>query len=51
MTDEKIDFRSLKKNVYLTGSTSLLSDVSSEMIYPVLPFFLKALLGAAAPAY
>jgi len=34
------------RNVVLLGLTSLLTDVSSEMVYPLLPFFLAAALGA-----
>jgi nitrate/nitrite transporter NarK len=32
-------------NILLLGLTSLLTDVSSEMVYPLLPFFLTAVLG------
>lgn len=32
-------------NIFLLGLTSLLTDVSSEMVYPLLPFFLTAVLG------
>lgn len=34
------------RNVLLLGIVSLLTDVSSEMIYPVVPLFLTAVLGA-----
>ncbi len=33
-------------NILLLGFTSLLTDVSSEMVYPLVPFFLIAALGA-----
>ncbi len=33
-----------KKNVWLLGWVSFFTDISSEMIYPLLPSFLKALL-------
>jgi len=33
-------------NVILLGITSFLTDVSSEMVYPIIPFFLTAALGA-----
>jgi len=33
------------RNVWLLGMTSLLTDVSSEMILPILPFFIEALGG------
>ncbi|MCM8797289.1 MAG: MFS transporter [Candidatus Omnitrophica bacterium] len=35
------------RNIILLGITSLLTDVSSEMIYPVLPVFLVMTLGAS----
>src|SRR3989344_3596619 len=34
------------RNVIWLGITSLLTDLSSEMIFPVLPIFLKGVLGA-----
>lgn len=33
------------KNILFTGLTSFFTDISSEMIYPVLPFFLRSVLG------
>ncbi|HEY4909740.1 MAG TPA: MFS transporter, partial [Methylomirabilota bacterium] len=35
------------RNVVLLGLTSLLTDISSEMVYPLVPFFLTAVLGAS----
>ncbi|MBN2547175.1 MAG: MFS transporter [Spirochaetes bacterium] len=35
-----------KKNILFTGLTSFFTDISSEMIYPILPFFLTSVLGA-----
>lgn len=35
----------VEKNVFFMGLTSLLTDVSSEMIYPLLPLFLSTVLG------
>ncbi|TET43324.1 MFS transporter [Candidatus Aerophobetes bacterium] len=35
----------IKKNVVLLGGTSLLTDLSSEMIHPLLPMFISALGG------
>ncbi len=35
-------------NILLLGLTSLFTDVSSEMIYPLVPFFLTLKLGASA---
>jgi MFS family permease len=51
MTGQDTKYASLKKNVYLTGFTSLLNDVSAEMIYPVVPLLMTCLIGAAAPAF
>ncbi len=42
MKEQKTD-----KNILFTGLTSFFTDVSSEMIYPVLPFFLTSVLGAS----
>jgi MFS family permease len=36
----------LPRNVFLLGWVSLLTDVSSEMLYPLVPVFLTAVLGA-----
>ncbi len=36
------------KNVFLLGFVSLFTDISSEMIYPVIPSFLRALLKQSA---
>jgi MFS family permease len=38
----------LGRNVYALGAVSFFTDVSSEMIYPLLPVFLTAVLGASA---
>jgi len=38
------------RNVRAFAAVSLLADVSSEMIYPLLPLFLSAVLGASATA-
>jgi len=35
----------LNKNVFFLGVVSLLTDISSEMIYPILPIFLSTTLG------
>jgi MFS family permease len=39
---------SLPAGVWLLGGVSLLNDVASEAIYPLLPFFLTSVLGATA---
>ncbi|HET9468046.1 MAG TPA: MFS transporter [Vicinamibacterales bacterium] len=40
--------RGLPAGVWLLGVVSLLNDVASEAIYPLLPFFLTTILGATA---
>ena len=43
----KINFLSgIKKNVIVLGVASFFTDVSSEMLYPVIPIFLTSVLGA-----
>ncbi|MBK7257819.1 MAG: MFS transporter [Ignavibacteriae bacterium] len=34
------------RTIFILGLTSLLTDISSEMVYPLIPFFLTATLGA-----
>jgi MFS family permease len=41
--------RSIPRNVWVLGFVSLLTDVSSEMIFSVLPLFLVTVLGASLP--
>src|SRR5215510_9005263 len=43
-------YRKLPRNVIAIGFVSLLNDASSEIIYPLLPIFLAASLGASAGA-
>jgi len=43
-------FRGISRNVALLGGVSFLADVSSEMLYPVIPLFLTAGLGAPVAA-
>lgn len=38
-------------NVIILGIASFLTDVSTEMVYPLLPLYLNAMLGAQAPAF
>jgi len=40
-------FRGITRNVFILGIVSFLTDVSSEMIYPLLPTFLTTVLGAS----
>ena len=42
--------RGLTRNVVILGCVSLLNDGASEMIYPLLPTFLTAVLGAGPEA-
>jgi MFS family permease len=43
-------YRALPRNVFAISLVSLLNDASSEIIYPLLPLFLSATLGASARA-
>jgi hypothetical protein len=38
----------LPRQVWLLGVVSLFNDISTEMIYPLLPLFTVAVLGATA---
>ncbi|MFH0927082.1 MAG: MFS transporter, partial [Candidatus Micrarchaeota archaeon] len=40
----------IKQNVLALGFVSFLTDVSSEMIFPLLPLFLSTVLGASKEA-
>ena len=42
---EKKYFSGLTKNTFLLTFTSLFADISTEMLYPVLPIFLTQYLG------
>lgn len=39
-------FTGITKNVFVLGVASFLTDVSTEMVYPLLPIFLTSVLGA-----
>src|SRR6266404_91990 len=43
---ERKYFRGLTKNTFLLALTSLFADISTEMLYPVIPIFLTQYLGA-----
>ena len=43
-------YRNLPRNVFAISLVSLLNDVSSEIIYPLLPIFLSSTLGASGKA-
>ncbi|HET6514787.1 MAG TPA: MFS transporter [Thermodesulfovibrionales bacterium] len=45
MNKEKRVFFGLQENVFITGLVSLFMDISSEMIYPLVPLFLSNVLG------
>src|SRR5438105_4785000 len=47
-TDRDSSSRTLGRNVYALAAVSFFTDVSSEMIYPLLPVFLTTVLGASA---
>src|SRR5580765_2511900 len=47
-TDRDRSSRTLGRNVYALAAVSFFTDVSSEMIYPLLPVFLTTVLGASA---
>src|SRR5262245_27181562 len=48
-TEARPETRSgLGRNVYALAAVSFFTDVSTEMIYPLLPVFLTAVLGASA---
>ena len=46
--DRSHDASRLGRNVYALSAVSFFTDVSSEMIYPLLPVFLATVLGASA---
>jgi MFS family permease len=48
--NEVFMFKGITGNVLILGLVSFLTDVSSEMIYPLLPLFLTGVLGAG-PAF
>ncbi len=39
-------FKGIRKNVFVLGLASFFTDISSEMLYPIIPIFLTAVLGA-----
>src|SRR3954468_15899198 len=47
-TDPDHSSRRMGRNVYALAAVSFFTDVSSEMIYPLLPVFLTSVLGASA---
>lgn len=47
MASDRDTLFGLKKNVFWLGLTSLFTDISSEMIYPLVPIFATTVLGAS----
>lgn len=47
MTERKKTKQKINKNVLALGFVSFFNDVSSEMIYPLIPIFLASVLGAS----
>ena len=45
-SEKKSLFAGISKNVFAMGLTSFLTDFSTELYYPLLPVFLKTVLGA-----
>lgn len=45
-SEKKSFFAGISKNVFAMGLTSFLTDFSTELYYPLLPVFLKTILGA-----
>lgn len=43
-------FRGITRNVFLLGLVSLFTDLSSQMVFPLLPLFLTSVLGTGAYA-
>ena len=39
-------FKGLNKNIVVLGVVSFFTDISSEMLYPIVPIFLTSVLGA-----
>lgn len=46
--NERLKKLGLSKNVWILGVISLLNDVSSEIVFPLVPIFLTSVLGAPA---
>jgi len=49
LVDERSPVPGVSRNVWWLGVTSFFTDISSEMLYPLIPIFITATLGA--PAY
>ncbi len=49
LADERSPLPGISRNVWWLGATSFFTDISSEMLYPLVPIFITVTLGA--PAY
>lgn len=47
MTDRK---RQIPRNVVMLGLVSLFADLSTEMVYPLIPIYMTACLGRRQPS-
>ena len=43
-------FEGITRNIFILGLVSLLTDISSQMVFPLIPLFLVSVLGAGAYA-
>ena len=51
MSDNKFGiFAGITRNVFVLGLVSLFTDLSSQMVFPLVPLFLTTVLGAGACA-
>jgi MFS family permease len=50
METNKNESNGISKNVFVMGLVSFFNDIASEMVYPIVPIFLTAVLGAPASA-
>jgi MFS family permease len=50
LTEERSPVPGVSRNVWWMGVTSFLTDISSEMLYPLIPIFITVTLGAPALA-
>jgi hypothetical protein len=41
-------FRGITRNIFLLGLVSLFTDLSSQMVFPLIPLYLVSVLGAGA---
>ena len=48
MAAKKAGKQAIQRNVYALGAVSFLTDISSEMIFPLIPLFVTTILGAGA---